>query len=137
MSKVNKSSIYIDGYNLHKVLYSAQFCMAKADRIIAGNAMLEHCGNFIACFIKAFEIESRRLDFITEMIAEWEITKLYLRMAIEHHLIHSKTSTIDKDHTFGFAPGSIERQIFELTSKIDDGIAKWKSSTLKARASAL
>ena len=114
-----KLGIYIDCFRLHKILYKAQFEMCKKDRVIIGNLMLEFNARLFAHIAMANNCKDQRLHYIDCFISDFEILKMYLRMATEDGIIPN-------DGT--------KKGIFECISKIDKGVYGWRGYTLARHA---
>ena len=123
--KVEKAGIYVDAYELRKVLKSAQFLMTKAERIVYGTPVLSECAQFMSDFVMAYEFEEERTYYFKKMSASFEVMKSDLRIIAECHVLKGTSS----DHAEMKADTMIVR-IFELVGRIDDGISKWKRSAL-------
>ena len=51
------------------MLYQAQFNMMKADRIIYGTPLMEHCGKTMAAFVLAFMVKDKRIQYLEALPA--------------------------------------------------------------------
>ena len=120
MAKTDKAGIYVDGYALFEVLLRVLYKMTRADKINIGSAMIGHCEKFIANFVLAYEVHNKREEYIEQMIAEFEMLKLNIRTAKNIGAIKD-----DKNE-------SMAKETVLLLSRIDDGIMKWKTSTLRS-----
>lgn len=55
--KVDKAGIYVDLYELRKLLKRAQYVMTKTDRIIYGTPVLKENIDTLADFVRAYDFE--------------------------------------------------------------------------------
>lgn len=117
----DKLQIYVDCFQLQKLLYTAQFGICKKDRIVMGNRLLDTNAKLFAHIAMANNCKEERLKYIEMFISDFETLKMYLRISVEESLI-------EKD--------SLKSGIFEYVSKIDKGIYSWRSYTLARQADA-
>jgi len=129
--KTDKAGIYVDLYNLRKVLKRAQYTMTKADRIVYGTPVLEKNGEVLADFVLAYDFEDEREKYIRKMCADFEVLKLDLRILAEDNVIKCP----DPQNALA-KPETIKIEIFELVARIDEGIMKWRNSIKGKTASA-
>ena len=102
----DKLQIYVDCFQLQKLLYTAQFGICKKDRIVMGNRLLDTNAKLFAHIAMANNCKEERLKYIEMFISDFETLKMYLRISVEESLI-------EKD--------SLKSGIFEYVSKIDKG----------------
>ena len=121
--KISKTGIYVDGYELRKVLKRAQFAMTKADRIIYGTPILQECGEFLAAFVMAYDFPEERAYYIKKMCSAFEVMKMDLRIIVEDNILKCGSQ-----NDVGMSTDALKIHIFELIGKIDDGVGKWRSS---------
>ena len=112
MATKDKASIYVDLQVLFAQLYDAQWEMAKCNRVVLGDKMLEHCEKAIAYFNVAFDIESKRDEYIALLCEEFSILKFECRFAIDRF----------------FKSDTTKNKIRESIVKIQEGLDKWLSS---------
>ena len=122
--KIDKTGIYIDAYNLRKLLKRAQFTMTKADRVVYGTPLLQACAAFLADFVMAYDFPDERSHYIRKMCADFEVLKIDLRIIVEDNVIKQT----DKENA-QMSPDAYKVRIFELVGRMDDGITKWRNST--------
>ena len=126
--KTDKASIYIDAYELHKLLKKAQFMMTKADRIIYGTPVLQQNEKFLSTFVMAYDFPSKRKEYIEEMCACFEVLKINLRIIAEDNVIKSTNAD-----NVNIKPDTIKIQIFQLIGRLDEGVTKWRNSVFKGQ----
>lgn len=83
----DKAGIYVDLYNMRKLLKRAQFAMSKADRIIYGTPVLVKNGEVLADFVLAYDFADERDKYIRKMCADFEVLKLDLRIIAEDNVL--------------------------------------------------
>lgn len=125
----NKASIYIDCYQLRKLLHQAQFYMTKADRIVYGTPALERCGKVLSHFVMAYDFADERDRYIREFVADFEVLKIDLRIMTEINAI--KEPRVDGLNAKGKA---LSLEMLEIIGRIDEGMRKWRNS-LKGKTS--
>ena len=115
----DKLRIYVDCFQLHKLLYKAQFEMCKKDRVVVGNLILEYNAKLFAHIAMANNCKEERLKYIEKFISDFEILKMYLRLIVEENIISNDGTKFN---------------IFDYISKIDKTIYGWRSYTLARHA---
>lgn len=108
----DKASIYVDLTVLFEFLYDAQWEVPKCHRIALINRIFDHCEKAISYFGVAFDIESKRDEYVARMCEEFEALKICCRLAIKNGF-YKKEST--------------RNTIRESIAKIQEGIDKWQS----------
>jgi|BioPla2DNA2_1021312.scaffolds.fasta_scaffold26188_2 hypothetical protein len=119
----DKAGIYVDLYNMRKLLKRAQFAMSKADRIIYGTPVLVKNGEVLADFVLAYDFADERDKYIRKMCADFEVLKLDLRIIAEDNVLKCP----DPENA-RMKPETLKIEIFELVARIDEGITKWRKS---------
>lgn len=128
--KADKKSIYVDGYELRKLLKRAQFCMTKADRIIYGTPVLEANIRAINDFVIAYEFddEEERAKNIRRFCASFNALKIECRIIAEDNVLKVR----DPEHPEN-NPETLKKLISERIALIDDALEKWRSSVGKGK----
>lgn len=121
--KVDKAGIYVDLYELRKLLKRAQYVMTKTDRIIYGTPVLKENIDTLADFVRAYDFEEERDYYIRKMCADFEALKIDLRIIVEDNVL--KCPDPLNAH---MKPESFKKLIFEYVARIDEGITKWRNS---------
>ena len=121
----SKSGIYVDGYELRRILKKAQFSMTKADRIIYGTPVLQECGEFLKNFVMAYDFKDEKLKYIRKMCASFEVLKLDLRIILQDNIIRSPGP-----HSSEMSPKEFKIKILEYIARIEKGVNKWKNSVI-------
>ena len=121
--KYSKAGIYVDGYELLKLLKRAQYTMTKTDRVIYGTPVLKANTDFLAAFVMAYDFEEERWYYIKKMCSTFEVLKMQLRIISEENIL--KVTTHENAN---MKPDSLKLQIFTLVGRIDEGITKWRRS---------
>ena len=111
----DKLRIYVDCFQLHKLLYKAQFEMCKKDRVVVGNLILEYNAKLFAHIAMANNCKEERLKYIEKFISDFEILKMYLRLIVEENIISNDGTKFN---------------IFDYISKIDKAIYGWVVSII-------
>ena len=130
--KIEKTSIYIDIKELHKLLYRAQFTMTKGDRIIMGNRLLDLNQQLISLHSRATAAEKdpwRRFDYIEEMIGVFDALRLNLQVAADMTMFKEAKATVDRENQPKQKIFPLVVSIFERIAMIETGINKWRSAT--------
>lgn len=112
----DKSSIYVDVYELFIVLYKLQFKAPKRDRPIIFTRLLDHCERIMANYSIAFD-GMDKLPYINMMLGEVECLKVEVRLAIELDIIREADST----------------RVRELIVNINESVVKWRSYVVQSR----
>jgi hypothetical protein len=63
---LEESSIFVNLKQLRIKLYSAQFKMMKANRIIYGTPLMQEVGSALAQFVLAFTVKEKRVNYLEE-----------------------------------------------------------------------
>ena len=129
--KVDKTGIYVDLYELRKLLKRAQYTMTKADRIIYGTPVLKENGDVLADFVMAYDFPDEREKYIRKMCASFEVMKFDLRIIAEDNVLKCP----DPENA-QMKPETFKILFFELVARIDEGITKWRNS-LKGKTAAV
>lgn len=128
--KTDKAGIYVDLYNLRKLLKRAQYVMTKADRIIYGTPALKECADTLADFVMAYDFAEERIRYIHKMCADFEVLKTDLRIIAEDNILKCPDP-----QNAGMRPEAFKLLIFDLVARIDEGMTKWRNS-LKGKSAA-
>ena len=123
-----KEGIYVDGFELRKLLKSAQFCMGKAHRIIYGTPLLEENAAFLRDFVFAYDFKEDRDYYIKKMCADFEVLKLDLRIVCDENILRSPDPA-----NLQVSVDEMKLKIVEYVARIDEGITKWRNSTIKGK----
>ena len=129
--KVDKAGIYVDAYQLRKLLKRAQYVMTKTDRVIYGTPVLKEVGDVLADFVIAYDFPEERQKYLHKLYADFEVLKLDLRIIAEDNVLKCPDPL-----NAGMKPEGFKIQIFELVARIDEGITKWKSSLDRGKTGA-
>lgn len=104
--------------------------MTKADRITYGTELKFASGNLIRYFVQAYGAYTNRLDRIDDFIGELAIYQADFRFCNEHNVIKEKKTIMKDDpETKTQNPRSIQNDIADCLSRIDEGINKYRQST--------
>ena len=128
MSKTDKAGIYVDAYQLQRLLKRAQYTMTKTDRIIYGTPALRHNEEFLSSFAMAYNFPRKRDEYYEKMCACFEVLKVDLRIIAEENIIKCP----DPENA-GMKPDTMKIKIFELVARIDEGVDKWGRSIEKGK----
>ena len=116
MAKRAKEDIYVETLNLLSDLYDFQFEMPKRDRIALATKIFTHTENVLADFVLSYKLSNSeikdKIDAINDMIKEFSIVVVEIRMAIDKKMYH-RESTINK--------------LREHIAVIDEGMIKWRA----------
>lgn len=138
---LEESSIFVNLKKLRRVLYTAQFNMTKADRVIYGTPVMENCGKAIAAFILAYTVREKRMAYLEECMGYFYALKTDLEFCADENIIKFPK----KRHTIGsngeiipvesredtINTGKIE--LFHLIGEIDGDICRWRASLAKGQ----
>lgn len=125
--KTDKAGIYVDCYLLRKKFYQATYEMTHKDRVIIAEKALKDLDQVISSFVLGYSLPEERTHYIKKMTAHFEVLKMDLRIMAEENIFKGK-----KNKTGEYV--LVEREIFELVARIDDGIGKWRRSYLQKGA---
>ena len=128
--KTDKAGIYVDCYNLRKKFYQATYEMTHKDRVIIAEKALKDLDQVISSFVMGYEFQEERMYYIKKMSAHFEVLKMDLRIMAEENVFKGK-----KNKTGEYV--LVEREIFELVARIDDGIGKWRQCYFDERKVAI
>ena len=133
--KLDKAGVFVDCKKLRKVLYRAQKCMTKADRIIYGTPTLALVGEIIGEFVLAYDLTGEdKLFHINQFLSKFTVLRVDIETINEFGIIKETKDTKDRDDKgniikgSGENPNSIRREMTELLARIDAGMLKWRAS---------
>jgi len=118
MANKDKASLFVDTFNLYKVVYTAQFHIPKRDRIALGNRILDHTEKVLSSFAMAYNIEDNKLQNIDKFIIEFEALKMCIRLGFELD-IYNVESDINA--------------MREYLARIDESVEKWRAYVVSNR----
>ena len=129
--KVEKTGIYIDLKELHKLLYRAQFTMTKGDRIIMGDRLLDLNQELMSLLSRATNESDQKtkIEYIDRMIGTFDALKLNLESASDLTMFKDSRVTVDRDSGSSQRISPLILEIFKRIASIDNGINKWRSAT--------
>lgn len=139
---LTESSIYISLKRLRRLLYSAQFNMTKANRIVYGSPIMENIGKAISSYVLAFTVMEKKLEYIEEAIGWFAVVRTDLEFCMDENIIHFQKRSVapQKDEYGNEIPidprdevSSRKVEIFELIGKIDGDMCRWRSSLAKGK----
>ena len=138
---LEESSIFINLKKLRKMLYSAQFFMTKADRIIYGTPLMTLCGRSIAYFVLAFTVKEKRVEYLEECIGFFAVLRTDMEFCIEENLIKYPKRPERRDKDGNPIPwensedkvNSQKIELFRLIGKIDGDMCRWRQSIAKGK----
>lgn len=124
-----ESSIYISLLDLRNKLYSAQFLMTKADRMIYGDRLMIESADTLKNFILAFDIPQKRYEYLLECMAHFNVLRIDLDFITQKNIIHYKLGAkkdqegnpIDKKDRIN----SQQVDLFRTIARIEEDIHKW------------
>ena len=94
---LTESSIYISLKRLRRLLFSAQFNMTKANRIVYGTPIMENIGNAIASYVLAFTVMEKKLEYIEEAIGWFAVVRTDCQSSVRNGMsmsISTKTRCV-------------------------------------------
>lgn len=114
--KLEDSGVYIDSYELAKVIYHAIFEFPKKDRVVIGDRLMSLAFAMVSDVAMAYRFMERRVEYIDSFIGRYEQLKCGLRMAADLKMLKPK------------------RQIasYVCIERIDEGISKWRKSAVSS-----
>lgn len=139
---LTESSIYISLKRLRRLLYSAQFGMTKANRIVYGTPIMENIGNAIASYVLAFTVMEKKMEYIEEAIGWFVVVRTDLEFCMDENIIHFQKRSVvpQRDENGNELPidprdevSSRKVEIFELIGKIDGEMCRWRSSLARGK----
>lgn len=115
--------------------------MTKADRAIYGTPMMQEVGKSLACFVLAFTVAGKRVEYLEQCIGHFAVLRADLDFCVSENILKWKkrAERLDRDgHTI---PWSDERDevspqkvdMFVLVAKIDSDMCKWRASLVKGK----
>lgn len=136
-----ESSIFVNLKRLRRRLYSAQFCMQKAERVIYGTPLMSACGKAIASFVLAWTVSSRRMEYIEECMGHFAVLRADLEFCVEENIIKFRHRKPPKDKDGKVIPFADVRdavstqkvELFCLVARIDEDMCKWRASLAKGK----
>lgn len=143
MAKQDKAGVFIDCKKLRRVLYRAQKCMTKADRIIYGTPSLALIGDIIGEFILAYDLKGAEKKYhIDQFLAKFYVLKTDIETMNEFGIIKETKDSRDQnildddgniiETVSGENFNAIRREMTELVARIDSGMQKWRNSVVLA-----
>ena len=132
MSGVTKAGIYVDAQNMYDNLYKAQFFVTKSDRMALFPHMLNACLNVKSNFVLSYVASepSRKLEFIENMISEFENLKSDIITMNRLNMLKSNQPLIDKsgEHNEEIKKTtgkSVKREISDILARMEEQCEKW------------
>lgn len=118
---------------LREIVYGAKFHMTKADRIIFGQPLLEASGEALGNYILAFMATEDKMVYMNKCIAWFTRLRVDLDFCVRENVIKFKRrkSALDGE-TEEVSPRKVE--LFDVISKIDGDICRWRASLAKGRS---
>lgn len=126
---------------LREMLYSAQFHMDKADRIIYGTPLMQSSGEALGEFVLAFLVKEDKLKHMEASIAWFTRLRVDLEFCVQQNIVkfRKRKPKIDKngnpvpweDPRDAVSPQKVE--MFGLVAKIDSDICRWRASAQKGK----
>lgn len=141
---LQESSIFINLKLLRRRLYSAQFAMMKADRIIYGTPLMTSAGKALAAFVLAFTIEGKRVEYLEERIGHFAVLRTDLEFCVDENIFKFRKRPPKSDSTGNPIQWETPEQevstqkveLFRLVAQIDSDMCKWRRSLAKGQAPA-
>ena len=99
--------------------------MQKAERIIYGTPVMTANMNMMRCFVLAFTVKDKRVDYLNECIGWFEALKADLDFMVKENIIKFPKPKEGVN--------SMKIDVFELVAKIDEDICKWRASLIKGK----
>jgi hypothetical protein len=136
---LEESSIFVNLKQLRIKLYSAQFKMTKANRMIYGTPLMQEVGSALAQFVLAFTVKEKRVDYLEEAMGHFTVLRLDLEFCIHEHIIQFKKRKVDKNgqpiplENKEDMVSTEEIEIFRLVAKIDSDMCRWRASLSKGK----
>lgn len=135
-----ESSIYIGLKRLRDTLYHAQFLMDKAARVIYGRPIMEASGKTLACFTLAFDVKSKRLEYLEECMGWYAVLRTDIDFCIDQNIIHYERKKPQRDKDGKEIPMADDERVsaqkvelYKLIARIDNDISKWRASLVKGK----
>ena len=117
--------IYVDLKAFYKAFYQAQFLMPKRDRIELAQDVLSNISKAITCIKMANDIHQERLQWLKKAIIYWGIVISDMELINEcKMLLNPKPENKVKNINNKII------NLYELISRVDEGIIKWYKYTL-------
>ena len=135
--QLTESSIFVNLKQLRNKLYSAQFHMTKADRIIYGTPLMEASGRALGEFVLAFLVKEGKITHLENCIAWFTRLRVDLEFCAKQNIVKFKKRkpkegeppfTDKRDEV-----SSQEIELFALVATIDGDICKWRASLAKGK----
>lgn len=138
---LEESSIFVNLKRLRRMLYAAQFNMAKADRIIYGTPLMQHCGRSLAAFVLAFTVKEKRVEYLEECIGHFAVLRADLEFCAEQNVIKypKRRERLDKDgkpiswDNPADAISSQKIELFKVVGTIDGDMCRWRQGLSKGK----
>ncbi len=138
---LEESSIYVNLKRLREKLYGAQFHMNKTDRIIYGTPLMEAAGKSLACFVLAFTVKGKRIEYLEECIGHFAVLRTDLEFCVKENIIKWKRRAEKLDRDGHPLPWGDQRdevptqkvEMFTLVAKIDGDMCRWRASLAKGK----
>lgn len=139
--QLTESSIYVNLKRLRRMLYSCQFRMQKANRIIYGTPLMEASGEAMGNFVLAFLVTDDKKMYMDRCIGWFTRLRVDLEFCIEENIIQFPHRKPEKDKNGKEVPFADPRdavnsqkiEIFRLVAKIDGDMCKWRTSLAKGK----
>lgn len=117
---IENTGLYIDSHELIKRIYKLLYEMPKKDRVVMGDSIMRLSLDIIAHLRSAYRFKETRVRDIDKFLFCFDKLKELLRICCELKIIKQKS--------FSF--------LFEYVARIDEGIAKWRKSSISRKVQA-
>ena len=115
--------------------------MTKADRVIYGTPLMEAAGKSLACFVLAFTVIERRVEYLEQCIGYFTVLRTDLEFCVKENIITWKRRAERLDRDGHPIPWSDPRdevptqkvELFGLVAKIDGDMCRWRASLAKGK----
>ena len=136
-----ESSIFVNMKKLRERLYSAQFHMQKAERIIYGTPLMQASGEALGAFVIAFTVKEEKEKYMDLCVAWFTRLRVDLEFCVQENIIKFKKRAPKTDKDGNPIPWDDPRdavssqkvEMFALVAKIDDDMCKWRSAALRGK----
>lgn len=137
---------------LRERLYTAQFHMQKADRVIYGTPLMNASGEALGCFVLAFLLKEDKAKYMDACIAWFTRLRVDLEFCVQENIIHFAKRKPKGEIATGSQQTGQEPQgepaaavdprdavstqkveLFRLVAKIDGDMCKWRASLAKGK----
>lgn len=120
-------SIYVDSYELLKLMLRAEVMMTQVDRIRYCNRAIKEIQDVRSEFMLAYDFEEDRMEHLKKMFAHAVNFIDIMRIIGEVNAIR-----VQPEHD-RMTPDQMKKELLNRVASLDEGITKWKKSVQQSK----